>query len=325
MKRTPITLVIGALLLIVAALLLFTFQVRKSEVAVVTTFGRPTRPITEPGAYFKAPWPIQNVYKFDQRVQNFENDKLTEGLTRDSFNLLTSVYLGWKITDPQAFFPKFAASPKPIAEAEKNLETLLGAAERAVVGKHPLSDFISTSNEGTNFLAIEKEILSALQTKVRENNYGLDIEFLGFKKLQLPESATQTVFDRMTSERKVLADKSQYEGEAEAQKIRSEAERKAAEMLATAEGTATQIRGRGEGEAAKSLAVFQQEPELANFIFKLYALESSTKERTTLILGPQTSPYDLLAGLSTNLLKTGKNPSDENHLTESDPKKGKGK
>src|SRR5437870_5534125 len=182
MKRTPITLVIGALLLIVAALLLFTFQVRKSEVAVVTTFGKATRPITEPGAYLKWPWPIQNVYKFDQRVQNFDQDKLTEGLTRDSFNLLSSVYVGWKITDPQAFFPKFAGSPKPITEAEKSLETLLGNAERAVVGKHPLSDFISASETGTNFLAIENEILDALQGKVRANNYGLDIEFLGFKK-----------------------------------------------------------------------------------------------------------------------------------------------
>src|SRR5207248_4181941 len=152
-------------------------------------------------------------------------------------------------------------------EAEKGLERLLGNAQRAVVGNHPLSDFISAGDKGTNFLAIENEILEAIQAQVRANNYGLDIEFLGFKKLQLPESVTQTVFDRMTSERKVLADKSQYEGEAEAQKIRSEAERKAAEMLATAEGTATQIRGKGEGEAAKSLAVFQQEPELANFIF----------------------------------------------------------
>ena len=48
----------------------------------------------------------------------------------------------------------------------------------------------------------------------------------------------------MTSERKVLADQFQYEGEAEAQKIRSEAERKAAEMLANAEGEATRIKGK---------------------------------------------------------------------------------
>src|SRR2546425_12880140 len=39
--------------------------------------------------------------------QNFE-DKASEGLTQDSFNLLTSVYVGWKITKPEEFFPKFA-------------------------------------------------------------------------------------------------------------------------------------------------------------------------------------------------------------------------
>src|SRR5438046_800432 len=116
MKRSPITLIIGALLLVIAFLMLFTFQVRKSEVAVVTTFGKPTREITEPGPRFKAPWPIQMVHKFDQRIQNFE-DRLTEGLTRDSFNLLTSVYVGWKITKPSVFFPKFSASADAIAEA----------------------------------------------------------------------------------------------------------------------------------------------------------------------------------------------------------------
>ena len=73
----------------------------------------------------------------------------------------------------------------------------------------------------------------------------------------------------MTSERKVLADRFQYEGEAEAQSIRSDAERKAAEVLANAEGQATEIKGKGEAEAAKSLKVFQQNPELASFIFRL--------------------------------------------------------
>ena len=60
------------------------------------------------------------MHRFDQRVQNFE-DKLTEGLTSDSFNLLSSVYVGWRITDAKAFFPKFAGSAEPIAEAEKAL------------------------------------------------------------------------------------------------------------------------------------------------------------------------------------------------------------
>ena len=82
MKRNLLTVVIGAVLIVIFALLLFVFQVRQSEVAVVTTFGKPVRNITEPGPYFKWPWPIQKVYKFDQRVQNFE-DKFSENLTTD--------------------------------------------------------------------------------------------------------------------------------------------------------------------------------------------------------------------------------------------------
>lgn len=302
MKRNPLTLIIGILVVLIFGLLLFTFQVRKSEVVVVTTFNKPTRTITQPGAYLRLPWGIQMIHRFDQRVQNFE-DKLTEGITRDSYNLLTSVYVGWKITDPNAFLAKFGGNAEPIPEAEKVLENILSHYKAVVVGNHPLADFLSTSENGTNFVRIEKEILDLAQKEVKGPNYGLEIEFLGLKKLQLPESVTQTVFERMTSERKLLADKSQYEGEAEAQKIRSEADRKAAEMLANADGQATEIRGKAEGEAAKSLAVFQQKPELANFIFRLDALQGSLKERSVLIFDQNTPPFDLFSGVSTNFLK----------------------
>ena len=301
MKRNPLTLVIGLLLILIFGLLLFTFQVRTTEVAVVTTFGEPTRPITEPNLYFKWPWPIQKVWSFDRRVQNFE-DRLTEGLTQDSFNLLTSVYVGWKVSDPTAFFPRFAGSANPIAAAETLLDQWLGNAKTAVVGRHPLSDFVSTSDQGASFVAIENEILAAIQSQLRTNNLGLEIVFVGLKRLQLPESVTQSVFERMTSERKVLADRFQYEGEAEAQRIRSDAERKAAEVLANAEGQATEIKGKGEAEAAKSLKVFQQNPELASFIFRLSALEGSLKERSILIFDQHTPPFDLFRGVSTNLL-----------------------
>lgn len=301
MKRNPLTLVIGILLIVIFGLWLFVFQVRTTEVAVVTTFGKPTRPITEPGPYLKWPWPIQKVWTFDKRVQNFE-DKLTEGLTQDNFNLLTTVYVGWKITDPAAFFPKFISSDNPIGEAERQLGRLLGNAKSAAVGRHPLTDFISTSGNGTNFAAIENEILTTLQSQVLANNYGLAIEFLGIKRLQLPPNVSQSVFDRMTSERKVLADQLQYEGEADAQKIRSEADRKAQEMLASAQGQATAIKGQGEAEAAKSLSVFQQNPELASFLFRLNALEGSLKERSVLIFDQHTPPFDLFRGGLTNRL-----------------------
>lgn len=289
-------------MVIVFGLWLISFQVRKSEVAVITRFGKPDRDIIAPGWNAKWPPPIEIVHRFDQRVQNFE-DKLTEGQTLDKLNLLTSVYVGWKITEPKDFLPKFAGSQNPIAEAERVLERLLSNAKTAVVGKHPLSDFISVSDDGKGFLAIEKEILAALQATVQSEKYGLEIEFLGIKKLQLPESVTQAVFDKMTAERKVLTEKSQNEGEADAQKIRAEADRKAAELLADADAQATKIRAQGEAEAAKYLSVFQQNPELANFIFKLYALENSLKERSVLIIDQNTEPFDLFHGASKSLRK----------------------
>ena len=302
MKRNSFTLVVGLLLLVIFVLMFCVFQVRQSEVAVVTTFGKPTRPITEPGPHLKLPYPIQIVYKFDQRVQNFE-DPLTEGLTSDGFNVLTSVYVGWKITDPSAFLFKFSGTSDPIAEAERGLKQLLSNAKSAVVGKHPLSDFISATDGGTNFTLAEQQILDAVEKQVRTLNYGLELEFLGLKRLQFPEPVTQAVFTQMQSERKRLADKYQSEGEREAQDIRSGAERQAAEVLANADFEASRIRGQGEAKAAESLKTFQQKPELANFIFELNALEDSLKDRSTLIFDQHTPPFTLFQGVSTNLLK----------------------
>jgi membrane protease subunit HflC len=303
MKRNALTLIVGVVLLIIFCLLLFVFQVRRSEVVVVTTFGQPTRTITNAGPHLRLPWPIMTVHRFDQRVQNFE-DKLSEGQTLDKFNLLTSVYVGWKITEATNFFPKFAGGSEPIAAAESNLERLLGNAKTAVVGKHPLAHFVSATDNGTNFVAIEQEILANLQSQVKSQNYGLQIEFLGIKRLQIPESVTQQVFESMTAERKVLSDSLQAQGESDAANIRSDAERKAAEMRSEADAQATRIRGEAEAEAAKSLAVFQQNPELANFLFRLSALEGSLKERSVLIFDQNMPPFDLFrAGAGTPLNK----------------------
>lgn len=300
MKRNLTTLIIGALLVLVFALLLFTFRVRITQVAIVTTFSKPTREITEPNLYFKWPWPIQQVYLFDKRVQNFE-DKYTESLTADQFGLITMTYVGWRITQPREFFQKFPGGS--VSEAEKNLEGILRSAKLAVVGKHPLSDFVTAESGGPKLDQIEGEILADVQSRLSTNNYGLQVEFLGLKKVGLPESVTQSVFDRMKSERKKLADKSESEGEAEAVKIKSGADREAAEMVANANAEATRIIGLGEAAAAQSSLIFQQDPQLAVFLLRLKALEASLQERSTLIFDQSKPPFDVLNGVSTNLVK----------------------
>ena len=290
------TIVVGVLILAIAALLLFTFQLRQSEVAVVTTFGKPTDEVTEPRAYpfFKWPWPIQTVYKLDKRVQNFE-DKFSETLTADNNNLLTRVYVGWKISDAKTFFPKFAGGS--VAAAEKQLESVISQAKTAVVGKHPLSDFINANENELKFDAIEAEIKSQVQSLLEKQNWGIEIEYLGIKQLGLPDSVTAAVFERMTAERTVLVSKLQNEGQAEADKIRSTAEREAAEKVNAAQSKAKEIRASGEAVAAQVLPVFQQNPELAIFLLKTEALESALKERSQLIFDANTPPFDLFKSL----------------------------
>src|SRR5687768_14313863 len=107
MKRNSLTIFVGALLVVIFGLLLFTFQVRQTEIALVTTFDKPSRRIEEPGFKWKWPPPIQQVYKFDKRVQTFANDKIDEMLTKDNFNVDVQVYIGWRISQPDLFFSSF--------------------------------------------------------------------------------------------------------------------------------------------------------------------------------------------------------------------------
>lgn len=297
MKKNPLNIIVAVLLVIIFGTWLFCFQVRKSTVVVITTFGKPTRTITEPGFYVKWPPPIQWVNTFDQRIQNFE-DKLDETLTGDHYPLLTMVYVGWKIKDAAEFFPKFKNGS--IAEAEHQMEGLLRTAKSSVVGKHPLSDFVSTDESKLKFDTVEQQILSILQDQVNKKNYGIEIDYLGIKKLEFPESVTQKVFDRMTSERQKLISKTQAEGEAEASRIRSAADSKSVITLASANSDALRIKGEAQAKAAEYFKIFEQNPELAKFLLSLNALELSIKDRTTLIFDQHSQPFNLFQGYATN-------------------------
>ena len=290
MKRNPIIFIIGSLLLLLFVLLLFVFQVRKTEVAVVTTFGKATRPITEPGPYWKWPWPVQKVYKFEQRTHVSEG-KFEQVLTSDGYSLLISVYVGWKISQPDLFFPRFAGSTN---RAEESLEGIVRNAYSGIVGKHPFSHFISTDEKNLKFAEIEQEMLARVQADAKGNNYGIDITFLGIRRLGLPESVTKLVFERMESEREVLVTRIRSDGERQASDIRERANYESSKLLTDAEAQAQKILGEGEKEAARSFEVFKQEPNLAIFLLKLKALEQFLQNRTTLILDQNTSPLDLL-------------------------------
>src|SRR3569623_1483472 len=130
MRRNALTLVVGLILLLIFFLLLFTFQVRQTEVVVLTTFAKPAaKPIDQPGLYLKWPVPIQRVVRLDKRIHNFE-DEFEQMLTRDGNNLLASIFVGWTIQKPQEFFNSFRDGSA--AAAEPVLRGLLRTTKQAI-------------------------------------------------------------------------------------------------------------------------------------------------------------------------------------------------
>jgi membrane protease subunit HflC len=285
MKRSPLTIVVAAILIVIFGLLLFVYQVRKSEVAVVTLFGKIHDVKMTPGPALRWPWPIENVHMLDQRIQNFEG-KYEQFKLPDQNIIFLSVYVGYRIDDPRAFYPKFGTIP----EAQKVLEGLVRSAKNEVAGQHPFSDFVSTDQKQMKFAQIENEIQQEVQKQVREKDYGIEIKFIQIKKIGLPDVVTQNVFDRMTSERQYYISKIQSEGEEEATKIKSAADSTAAKLLADADAQAFKIRGEGEAQMMKSLEILQQNPSLANFNMQMTALEQFLKKNSTLVLDESSSP-----------------------------------
>lgn len=291
MKRNPVTLVTAGLIAIIFAAMLFAFQVRQTEVVAVTTLGKYSRTVSQPGFKLRLPWPIQNVYRFDNRTHNFEK-KYEQTTTTDGRIIMIEAFIGWRIKDARIFLERFGGD---VARAEQSLEGLLRDAKNSTVGRHPFSDFISPNREELHFDDIEQEMLAAIKDKAADT-YGIGIDLLGIKQIGLTESLTQKVFDRMKAEREQLVRQYRADGERRAQDIRSAADKEMADILSAAESQARVIRGEAEASAAKALKTFEQDPELAVFLIKLDTLEAALKEKATLVLDPRTPPFDLLQG-----------------------------
>jgi len=290
MKRNHLLLMTGLLVAGLFLLLQVLFTVREGDVAVVTTFGRPVRAIREAGLYLRWPWPIQRVYRFDNRTQIVEGP-FEETLTKDGKNILVAVYAGWRIKEPMAFLERVGDAER----ARRNLDGLLRHHKNATLGQFPFSSLVNVNAEQIRFEEIESRMLAAVQPEAAER-YGLQVEFLGIRKLGLPESITQKVFQRMRAERTEIAERYRSEGEAEAIKIRAQADSQRDQILAKAEAAAKREKAAADAQAAAYFDAFKKDEEFANFLKKLESLEASLQSNATVVISAEYVPFDLLRG-----------------------------
>ncbi|MEN6307071.1 MAG: protease modulator HflC [Anaerohalosphaeraceae bacterium] len=282
-----------SIIVVVAALALAmcSFQVRQTETALVTRFGDPVRTITEPGFQFRWPIGIENVHKFDSRLQLLDVT-LEETTTAGGEPIIVNSFIVWRIAEPQ----KYLVSVRDTKGAQSQLESLLRNAQNSVIGRHYFSDFVNTDPGKVRFEAIEGEILQEIAPRAN-GSYGIEVASVGIKRLKISEKTTEKVFERMKADRKRKTDNILAAGTSEAEKILSDAQAKQKELLAVAEAQAKAIRGAGDAEAAAYYKMLEADPELAMFLRDLEALRTILKERSTIVLGTDTEPMQLLKGI----------------------------
>jgi len=287
MKKNHVTLTIGAILVIIFGFMLLTYQVRHTEVAIRETITGSAYNITE-GFKLRFPWPINEIHKFDKRIQNSEW-KFATTSTKEGKPILVKVFATWQISNALDFFKSFDGD---LADANSKLADFVSSAQKTVIGEYTFEQIVNTNPDLLKLTEIENKIREKASESTDKS--GIEIKMVGIKRLGLTASVTTAVFGRMKAERQARIEEVTADGEKKAKMLMAEADLKANEILAKAEAQAKVLRGEAEAASAKYYKEFEKNPELANFLFNLNALEGSLKENATLILDPNTPPFNLL-------------------------------
>jgi membrane protease subunit HflC len=287
MKNIAITIFI-ALVVLVMGLYLISFQVRETESALVTRFGKPVRTITEPKLCFKFPAPIERVHRFDSRLQVFQAD-LSETTTKGAIPIIVNTYVVWKIEEPLQFLNTVGTTK----EAEAKLYSQITDTQNRIIGRHSFGEFVNSDPVKIQLKKIEEEMLADLETTLSDE-YGIEIKTLGIKQLKVNKDVTAKVFERMKAARSLRTKATISEGQGEATRIKGDANFKESVLLNTAEARALDIKGQGDAEAARHYKMLEEDPELAMFLRDIESLVKMLKDRTTLVIPTDFKPFKLL-------------------------------
>ena len=284
-----LNIIIG--LILVAILVGYTcyLQVREGTAAVVTRFGEPVRSITEPGPYFKLPWPIEDARQFDMRKRVF-NTPYTATLTRDRRNVVLLTYVVWRIEDPQLFLQSVGDE----AAASTKLDGMVTAAKNTLMGRYDLSALVSTDEKKIRTSEIESAIVSEVKDIAAEK-FGIFIEQVGFKRIAYEQANVTAVLAQMRAEREAEAKQLRAEGDKESRRIRDDAAVKSEEILREGRLGAGRIRGEAERAAAEIYAkAHRTDPEFYRYWRSLEALKKTLGQDATVVLRTDQGFFDLL-------------------------------
>ena len=278
MNRSTTITVLAALIL--GIIINSVFVVNDKEHAIVFQFGEVIRPDVQKGLNFKIPI-IQNVKKFDSRLQTLdeEPDRI---LTVESKYLLVDSFVKYKITDVLKFYQANNGS-------FNSLNSLLAQRTEFELknqfGKRTVTELVSGERD---------ELMNTMRSGLNDVVADLGIEIIDFrvKRIDLPSNLSNSVYERMRTQRNRLAEELRSQGKEISREIRAIADKDKVVILAEAYKTAQEIEGDGDAEATGIYArSFSQDPEFYEFTRSMKAYTETFNSKSDVMLIDSDSEY----------------------------------
>ena len=275
-----IAVLIIAVILVTINLSVYTISM--VEQAVITQLGKPVKNVDEPGLHFKIPF-IQKITKFPKQLLDYDSAP-TEILTKDKKNLLIDNYAKWRIFDSL----KLLQTVRDTNGAQSRLDDIIYSELRVELGRHNLIDIVSTTRD-----EIMKLVTKRTNEKAKE--YGITVLDVRVKRADMPQEIANSIYNRMRTERERIAKEYRAQGKEEAQKIRAKTDKEKIVLLAEAYKKEQGIRGEGDAKSIKIYAEsLEKDPEFYSFIRSMEAYKILFKEKSTIILPPDTEFFRFL-------------------------------
>ena len=257
------------------------FTVDQRQGAIIFQLGEVKEVITEPGLAFK--WPmIQNVRIFDKRILTLDSPEPERFLTAEKKPVLVDSFVKWRISDVKQYYISVAGDEQI---ARTRLAQTVNSGLREEFGKRTVHDVVS--GESDKIMAeVQKKADAELRT------IGVEIVDVRLKRVDLPPEVSESVYRRMETERKRVANELRSEGFAEAEKIRAEADRQREVIIAEAYRDAQKAKGEGDAKAAAIYGrAFGENPEFYSFYRSLEAYRGSFRDKSDLLVVEPNSDF----------------------------------
>lgn len=270
------------------------YTVKYYEVVIITQFGKPVKTVQDAGLHFKLPGLIEQINRFDQRVDVFETAPI-QLLLGDKKPIIISCFVAWTIDTPLVFFQ----SVGDVQNAVQKISDMVNSRLSIVLGDYTDEDIINTKPDKVKLPEIEAHMVKVTNQQARER-YGIHIIKVGVQRLAYPSAVVDAVYDRMKSERRKEAEKIKAEGAEVAGRLMTKADKEAREIKAEADKQALVLAGEGELEAMRIYTeAYGQNPEFYEFLQSLDTYSEILGKETTLILSSESELFKYL-GLSSD-------------------------